>query len=138
MNNRHKPAEELEDSLEEVPEQIERTTTKPLPAPAPSNVSPQSGLRETASLIHLIQANMREQTERIGHLQQTHEAHNSILKEIIAKFEAMADIQEDHLASLEEALERMETLAAAYIRMIEAQTNRRAETVTQNTATTQS
>lgn len=113
------PAEELTEELEETAP----PAPKPARAPRSPEVSPPSALRETASLIHLIQANMREQSDRIGHLQETHERHNSILTEIISKFEAMADLQEDHMASLEEALERMETVTAAYIRMIERQTN---------------
>ena len=122
------PAAELtEDVEEEVPE------TPEAPRRASRSGSPLSGLRETASLISLIQANMREQSDRIGHLQQTHEQHNTILSGIIEDCKALMEIVEDHTASLEEALERMETLAAAYIRMIEHQTNqnRQRETTTQ-------
>jgi methyl-accepting chemotaxis protein len=118
------PADDLAELLEE------QEPIKPAPKPNSSGASAPSGLREMASLVHLIQANMREQSDRIGHLQQTHEQHNTILTQIIAKYEAIADMLEDHTATLEETLERMETLAAAYIRLIERQTNRRAEVVT--------
>ena len=138
MGKRYQPpSEPPEEELEELPEEIERETPSPPNVREFTRESRPSAQDAAANLAKLLEATTHQHELRIGRLAEAHEQRTSILDKLTARIEAAADIQEDHMASLEEALERMETLAAAFIRMTMSQTNHREtreypETATRN------
>lgn len=119
---------------------IPEPTISPPPAPKPSSESPRKRPRELADLAELgkvIEFNMSQQAKRIADLAQSHEERTSVLDRLIARAEATLDILEDHAASLEETIERQETMIAALIKLVHTMTNQRNNTPTPQTDTSE-
>lgn len=69
--------------------------------------------------------NLNQQVRRIQGLAEVHEKQTTILDGLKASLEALTEILEEHTATLEESLDRLETVVVAHIKLIQSQTGRR-------------
>jgi hypothetical protein len=138
MGRRHQPAEELEETLEDVPADVSETAERELPdSPTTPFARPSSSASRRngpKSLEQVVEFNLNQQVRRMQELAEVHEKKSTILDGLTARLEALQEILEDHLASQEEALERLEMVVAAHIKLIQSQTGRRELGENQNKA----
>ena len=127
MGRRQEPAEELEETLEDLPEAEEQEPADlpmtPFARPS-SSASRRNAPQSLAELAKVVEFNMGQQTRRIAELAEAHEKKSTILDGLRASLEALGEILEEHTASLEESLDRLETVVAAHIKLIQSQTGR--------------
>jgi hypothetical protein len=128
------PAEQLEDSLEELPETVEQELPDSPMMPSARPSSSASRRNGPKSLEQVVEFNLNQQVRRMQELAEVHEKKSTILDGLTARLEALQEILEDHLASQEEALERLEMVVAAHIKLIQSQTGRRELGENQNKA----
>ncbi len=117
--------EELEDSLEELPETVDQELADSPMTPFARPSSSASRRNAGKSLEQVVEFNLNQQVRRIKELAEVHEKQTTILDGLRASLEALAEILEEHTASLEESMDRMETVVAAHIKLIQSQTGRR-------------